>query len=122
MEPRTIARAIAAGRIGFGAVLVAAPGRVTPRWVGTRNDGPGAQAIATGVGARDLVLAAGVLTALDRGGARPWLVGSALADLGDLVGTLRARRDLPATSVAALVALAGGAAAVGGWLAAQDDW
>jgi hypothetical protein len=122
MSPRTIARLVAAGRLGFGIALVATPGLIAPRWIGREGDGPGAHTLATGLGARDLVLAAGVLNALERGGARPWLIGSALADLGDLAATLRARRELPAASVAALIALAGGASLVGAWLAAQDDW
>jgi hypothetical protein len=122
MEPRTIARAVAAGRIGFGVLLLAAPRRIAARWTGPAGDAPEAGAIAMGVGGRDIALAAGTLAALDRGGARPWLLAAAAADLGDLVGTLRYRKDFPATSVAALVALAGGGAAIGAWLSAQDDW
>lgn len=122
MEPRTIARVIAAGRLGFGALLVGAPGVAARSWVGAAGDTAGAQTVATGLGARDLALAAGVLASLERGGARPWLIASAFADLGDLAATLRFRRDIPASSVAALIAIAGGAAAVGAWLSAQDDW
>ena len=40
----------------------------------------------------------------------------------DLLATLRHRSDLPAASVAMLVAIAGGAAAAGAWLSAQDAW
>jgi hypothetical protein len=122
MEPRTIARTIAAGRVGFGAFLLAAPGVAAGSWVGADGASAGARTIATGVGARDLALGAGVLSALERGGARPWVLASAVADLGDLAGTLRFRRHLPALSVAALIAIAGGAAAAGFWLAAQEDW
>ena len=123
MSPRTIAKVIAAGRIGFGVVLVAAPGALARRWVGADGETAGAQVMATGLGARDLALGGGVLTSLANGtGARPWLVGSAAADLGDLLATLRHRRELPGTSVLTLVALAGGSAAVGAWLSAQDDW
>jgi hypothetical protein len=122
MEPRTIARAIAVGRLGFGAVLVAAPAVIARPWVGADGDTPGAQTLAMAVGARDIALGAGVLSALANGGARPWLVGSAAADLTDLVATLRSARSLPASSVALLVTIAGGSAAVGGWLVTQDDW
>jgi hypothetical protein len=75
-----------------------------------------------GLGARDLALGGGTLAALSGGGARPWLVASAGADLGDLLATLRHAGDLPASSVASLVAIAGGAAAAGAWLSAQDAW
>jgi hypothetical protein len=122
MEPRTIARALAAGRLGFGVALVAAPALLARRWVGDDGDRPGAQVFATGLGARDLALAGGTLAALSRGGARPWLAACAAADLGDLVATLRAREDVPAVSVAAVALVAGGAAVAGAWLSAQDDW
>ena len=120
MEPRSIARIIALGRIGFGAVLVAQPERIARRWIGPEGDRPGARTLATAVGVRDLGLGGGVLVGLSGGGARPWVAASALADLGDLVGTLRSREHLPASSVALLVALAGGSAAVGAWLSAQE--
>jgi hypothetical protein len=122
MQPRTIARIVAAGRVGFGIGLLAVPGAIARRWVGADGARPGAHPLAAGLGARDLALGAGTLVALDRGGARPWLVGSAAADLGDLVATLRSRDAVPAVSVAATVVVAGGSAALGAWLASQDDW
>jgi hypothetical protein len=122
MQPRTIARAIAAGRAGLGATLVAAPSLLAGAWVGRDGRRPAAQVLAMGLGARDLALAVGVLTSLSRGGARPWVAASAAADLGDLVATLRARRDLPGLSVAGLTLIAGAGAALGAWLSAQDDW
>src|SRR3954468_5308803 len=106
MDPRSLARSIAIGRLGFGALLVATPGVLARAWIGETGDTPGAQALATAVGARDLALGAGVLGALSRGGARPWLIGSAAADFADLVGTLRARKGIPSTSVATLVVIA----------------
>jgi hypothetical protein len=122
MDPKTLARAIAIGRLGFGALLVAAPELLARRWVGADGGRTGTQVMAMGLGARDLALGGGTLATLSGGGARPWLVASAAADAGDLFATLRHRRDLPAASVAMLVAIAGGAAAAGAWLSAQDAW
>src|SRR4051795_9091426 len=122
MDTRTLARAIAVGRLGFGIALVAAPRLLTSGWVGEDAHRAGVQAVATGLGARDLVLAAGVLSSLSRGGAKPWVAASATADLGDLVGTLRCRRELPAMGVIGLTLIAGGSAALGAYLSAQDDW
>ena len=122
MTPRDIARAIAVGRLGFGAVMLLKPDAVAQRWIGPLGRRSGPRALAAAVGARDLALGAGVLAALRGGGARPWVAASAAADLGDLAATLRERRALPAAAVAGVALLAGGSAAAGAWLSAQDDW
>jgi len=67
-----------------------------------------------------IALGAGVLVSLSGDAARPWLLGSALADLGDLIAALRSRAELPTPQLAGTVAMAGGAAAAGLWLATQD--
>src|SRR4051794_12405007 len=121
MDPKTLARSIAIGRLGFGALLLARPELLARRWVGADGGRTGTQVMAMGLGVRDLALGGGTLASLSSA-ARPWLVASAAADAGDLLATLRHRRDLPAVSVAMLVAIAGGAAAAGAWLSAQDAW
>ncbi|MEA2125999.1 MAG: hypothetical protein QOI80_2781 [Solirubrobacteraceae bacterium] len=123
MSPRTIAQLIAAGRVVIGAALLVSPSLVTRRWIGeAESERPGARVMAMGLGGRDLVVGAGVLAALSQGGdaAKPWLLGSAVADLGDLVGTLRASGELPTAGVAGTALVAGGAAAAGAWLLTQD--
>jgi hypothetical protein len=123
MDPASIARAIAAGRVGFGVALVAAPGLLARGWVGSDGGRPGSKVLATGLGARDIALAVGVLTNLSKGAAaRPWVAASAAADFGDFVATFRARRDIPSFSAVSLLVIAGGAAAAGAWLSTQDDW
>jgi hypothetical protein len=122
MDPKTLARSIAIGRLGFGALLVVNPELLARRWVGADGGRTGTKVMAMGLGARDLALAGGTLAALAGGGARPWLVASAAADAGDLAATLRHRADLPGSAVAALLAIAGGAAVAGAWLSAQDAW
>jgi hypothetical protein len=123
MNPRTIAQLIAAGRVVLGAGLLASPPLVTRGWLGSsESKKPGARVMAAGLGGRDLALGLGVLAALRGGGAgaKPWLFGSALADLGDLFATLRSKDELPTSGVALTGLVAGTAAAAGGWLLTQD--
>lgn len=123
MKPRTLAQLIAAGRIAVGATLLLAPTVVTRRWVGEREgEHLGTRVMAAGLGGRDIVVGAGVLAALRSGeGARLWLIGSAAADVIDLVSTVRHAGELPASAVAGTVAVAGGAAVAGAWVVAQGE-
>jgi hypothetical protein len=122
MDARTIARLIAASRVGIGLGLVVAPAPIARRWVGADGRRPTAGVLAMGLGARDLALGAGTLAALSGGEPRPWLIACATADAADLVATLRGRRALSGVAVAGVGLIAGGAAAVGAWLSAQPDW
>ncbi len=116
MDARTLARLQAAGRVGLGAALVIAPGRVAGAWVGPLGRRRQAQVIAAGLGARDVGLGAGVLRALGEGrGARPWILAGVIADATDLAATLGGRRVLPPLAVAGVSAIAGGSVAVGLW-------
>ena len=125
MSPRLLAQAIAAGRVAIGLTLFLSPTPVTRRWVGPDEaDRPGARLLAMGLGARDVVLGAGVLASLAAGGgpARPWLIGSVAADAMDLTATLRNAGGIPGSAVAGTVLVAGGAAVAGAYaLAAAGD-
>jgi hypothetical protein len=122
MDPRSVARIIALGRVAFGVALMAVPDKSTSAWLGADAERPGTQVAVGSVGARDLALGLGGVAALSGGsGARPWLLAGALADLSDLAGTLKHRDALPATGVMGVSALAAGAAAAGLWAAAQVD-
>lgn len=116
MSPRTLAQVIAAGRVVVGVTLLAAPTLITRRWVGD-DEGRrvGARVLAMGLGGRDVVVGAGALAALNAGGdaAKPWLIGSVLADACDLAAILRASGELETSAVAGTVVVAGGAAAAG---------
>ena len=117
MTARTLAGLQAAGRIVLGGGLVAAPSLLAGGWVGSVADKPGGRALATGLGARDLAIAAGTLAALRNGhGARPWVRAGMLADAADVVATLRARDGLPPVAVPAVAVLAGGSVALGAYL------
>jgi hypothetical protein len=68
------------------------------------------------------VIGVGTAWALWQGfGAGPWLSAGVVADLADCVAMLRARRSLPTLPAAAGIALAGGGALGGAWLARELD-
>jgi hypothetical protein len=124
MSPRLLAQVIAAGRVVIGLLLLAAPTAVTRRWIGEDEaERTGARVMAMGLGVRDVAVGAGALAALKAGGdtAKPWLLGSALADLGDLAAILRHRGKVPTSALAGTVLVAGGAAAAGLYVLASDD-
>ncbi len=117
MTARTLARLQAYGRVALGGGLVVAPGLVAGGWVGGVADKRDGQALAIGLGARDVALALGTLRALSTGrGAAPWLRGGIIADAADLVATLRARDSLPPLAVPVVAAIAGGSALLGAYL------
>jgi len=123
MTPRLLAQNVAAGRVLVGLMLFFVPTRVTRHWVGaTEGERTGTKVMAMGLGARDVVIGAGALAAVNagNGAAKPWLLGSAAADLMDLTATLRAAGDLPTGAVAGTVLVAGGAAAAGIYVLTQD--
>jgi hypothetical protein len=112
VEARLIARAVAVGRIGFGAGLVIAPQRFTNLWLGYDSGRAGTQVVSRGLGARDVALGVGLLAADERQlGA--WVTGAVMADAADLVATIAAGRSLPVAGRALVGALALGGAALG---------
>jgi hypothetical protein len=122
MTARSLAGWHAAGRLVLGAGLVVAPGVVAGGWVGGVADRREGQALAVGLGARDVALALGALRGLrSRRGAGPWIRAGMLADAADLAGTLRARDSLPPLAAPAVAALAGGSVLLGAWLQSAVD-
>ena len=123
MDAKDIARAAAGARVAIGVALLAAPALSAKRWLGDVSARPGAQVAISGLGGRDLALGLGALWALGgrKRDARPWLIGSAVADTADFVSTLRSREGLTTASVVATVAIAGGSAALFAWLQSELD-
>jgi hypothetical protein len=122
MDARTIGYLHAIGRIAVGAAYAAAPGPAARAWIGADGWRPGVGVLAIAFGARDAGLGFGVLRSVQQGyGARPWVRAGVLADAADLVATLRARHDLPASAVAGVTLVAAGSIAVGAWLARELD-
>lgn len=91
--------------------MFVAPALTARFWIGEPGGPRAVKTLARGFGARDLALGLGVVIALDRGApVRGWLEASALADAGDLAGTLLAGRSIPDTARKVVAAVAGGSA------------
>ena len=121
MELTTLARALAASRMAFGAGLVLAPRLAGPTWIGDAARDGRTQVLARAFGARDLVLGAGSLAALlagDTAAARQWFGAQVATDSVDLLATL-AGRQLPGPGRTLAVTLAGASIAVAGSYAAR---
>jgi hypothetical protein len=115
MSPRKLLGSIALGRVAFGAALTAKPQTtVGPGWIGAvEAERPTSGLLFRSIGARDIALGLGTLTALRQGAAlRPWLLGALLADGVDLVATLGAGKAVPVQGRLAIGAIAGGAVAM----------
>ena len=101
-------------RMVYGAALVAAPTRLSLRWLGPAAASAPTQVPLRALGARELVIHAGAFAAALRGApVRPWLVGSLAGDLTDIAATVAGRADLPA-GAPRLTVLAGGTTALAG--------
>ncbi|HKH22735.1 MAG TPA: hypothetical protein VKA88_03865 [Solirubrobacterales bacterium] len=105
----TLARGLAINRIAFGLGYIAAPERTGKGWVGKAAEKGGATVLTRALGARDLVLGAGALWAMQRRAesARPWFAAHAVADATDLAATVAARDSLPRSGFRFALALAG---------------
>jgi hypothetical protein len=108
---RVLAVSVLAARIAYGAALIAAPARLTRRWLGPAAGQDPAQVALRGLGAREVLLHAGGLAATVRGDAvRPWLAASVAGDLSDIAATAAGRRGLPGGAAPATLAVAGASA------------
>ncbi|HEV2820585.1 MAG TPA: hypothetical protein VGW11_08765 [Solirubrobacteraceae bacterium] len=111
MDPRQIARAIGAVRIAMGLGFVAAP-KLASGWIGPAAQREAVGVVVRGFGARDAVLGGLMVHTASRPqvAARMAAMGI-VVDAVDLVATVAARRSVPATGVALLALMAGGAIA-----------
>lgn len=108
---RATAGALLTLRVGYGVALIAAPRRLTLRWLGPAAEDAPLQVALRALGAREVILHGGALLALMREEPiRPWLAASAVGDLTDVLATAAGRRRLPRGSTPATVAIGGGAA------------
>ncbi len=112
------ARAVAAGRVALGLAALAWPSVPARPWVGAAADDLAARVFGRALGARDLALGLGALTALQRPAADPgsacaWVAAGALSDALDVAASLSAWHELPRGSRWLVVASAGGAALAG---------
>ena len=122
MDARSLARLHALGRVAVGTGLTLAPRRAGAAWLGRDARRPATQVATRALGARDLAIGLGTAYAAGQGyGARPWLLAGILADAADLVGTLRARHELPALAVPGVALVAGGSVLLGLWFSSELD-
>jgi hypothetical protein len=121
--PTKLTALVALGRLVFGVGLIAAPARVASGWLGDDAARPAAQVAIRGLGARDIALSAGTLTALgDNAQLRRWVLAAAAGDLSDVAIALATPSDaLPANARWGTVALGGGTALAGLLLCAALD-
>ena len=109
-------------RIITGVLLFFFPHLAARMWTGRRNEDPTTDLALKGMGARDIALGVGLVTALETGApVRGWLEGAAISDAGDAFGTLVSWRDLPRGRGLMWFATEAGAAAAGWQLAQRLD-
>jgi hypothetical protein len=120
MTAETIAKQLSYGRVAIGAALVLAPQLVLRSWLGEVGNTTGARVLGAGFGARDIVVGAGAIHALNTGGpVRPWLLASAFTDAVDVAATFAGRRALPPAGAAATCVLAATGVAASLWTARE---
>jgi hypothetical protein len=110
--------AVAAGRVALGLTALAWPVVPARPWVGAAADDLAVRVFGRALGARDLVLGLGALSALQRlaedpGPAGAWVVAGALSDALDVAASVQSWRDLPRQGRWLVAASAGGAALIG---------
>jgi hypothetical protein len=117
VDPEPLARTLAVTRVFYGAGMALAPRAAAAVWVGAGARDPRTQVLARALGARDLVLGAGGLIALqggNRAAARPWFAAQVLTDSVDCLATLIGGRALPAPARIGTAALAAASSAIAG--------
>ena len=120
MDPTSLTRIQAAGRLTFGTAMMLAPERVAAGWIGSRDGGrAGVQLLTQALGIRDAVIAAGVLATTGASGGRNWLLAGTAADAIDLAATVRARGSIPSSAAVGVSLLAAGSTALGLYLASR---
>jgi hypothetical protein len=112
------ATAVAAGRVALGLTALAWPSVPSRPWVGASADDLAARVFGRALGARDVALGVGALTALGReaaqpGSARAWVAAGALSDTLDVVASVSSWRDLPRVGRWLVAVSAAGAALTG---------
>jgi hypothetical protein len=114
MDEREIARTLGWLRVGLGTALFLAPRTFARLWLGERDLDASAHLAMRSLGARDLVLGAGLLIAMERGApVRGWVEAGAAVDMADVLTSLREWDEFPSWRVLGTLVSAGTAAVVG---------
>jgi hypothetical protein len=115
---RRSAWAVAAGRVVLGVTALARPSVPARPWVGAAADDVAARVFGRALGARDLALGLGALSALhgvaaERESASAWVAAGALSDALDVTASAASWGELPRRSRWLVAVAAGGAALTG---------
>jgi hypothetical protein len=110
-QARRLALALAATRVGLGAIAVFVPDVALRPWIGSGGE-PQRALLGRSLGARDLALGLGALLAARHDAPlRGWIEAGGLSDTGDTVATLASWRHLPSRGRVLLLLASAGAAA-----------
>ncbi|HJP78766.1 MAG TPA: hypothetical protein VJ914_31120 [Pseudonocardiaceae bacterium] len=113
-DSRSLATLLATGRLAIGIATSAFPELGARSWLGEHGRGPAGRVLGRALGARDLALAIGALTAReDDAQFRRWVRLGAFADAADAFATVLNWRSLPRASRIGVFTVAAGAAALG---------
>jgi hypothetical protein len=108
---RALLRIVGISRVALGVLLMVNPRFAARTWLGSDGANPGVELLFRSIGARDVALGAGLLTA--KADVAAWARAGAVADVGDSVASLLnlrsepARQVLPGAALAAVFAAAG---------------
>jgi hypothetical protein len=121
VSPKAVAKAISAGRLGFGVAMMAAPRLVMAKWVGEAEiERPAMDMITRSFGAREILLGFIGLHVAEREGVNKRTLQSlAFCDATDVAVTLARREALPRAAVPIMIAVAGGAVVAQLWAASE---
>ena len=107
---RTATVAVFGLHVAYGAVMVAAPERMSP-WLGSAANASPAQVGLRGIGGREIAMhGVAISAALRDAPLRPWLMASLAGDLTDVLATVAGRKGLPGGALKATLATGGGSA------------
>lgn len=117
MNPLNVARAVSAGRLAIGVVMMASPKLAMAKWVGeNETERPAFDLVTRSFGAREVLLGFLGLHTAGRAGVGPrTLQALAFCDATDLAVTVARRDALPGTALPMMAVLAGGAVVTQLW-------
>jgi len=122
MDEKDITRLMGWLRVATGTAFTLAPAKTSRMWVGRDVDSVYTRMAARGLGARDLALGIGLLTAMQRGASvRGWLEAGALSDGIDAFNSIVGMRRLSKFRMLLLATAGGYSAYLGRSLASDAD-
>jgi len=122
VNPKKMARQVAATRIVFGIAFMALPDRTGRVWIGRDADRPAVRLLTQAIGARDLAMGIGALVAMSRDApARGWFTAISLTDALDFACGVAAGDRIPPSARASVLVLASSSALQAAYAATGVD-